>query len=150
MSDPERPAWFPVLPALTPLTQGFFEGTSVGELRIQTCDHCGTRRHPPRPVCWNCHHESWHWQPVSGRGSIWSFIAPWPPLLAGFEDLAPYNVIVVALDEDPALRLVGNLVEAPGEPPGAVDSATIVVGERVRAAFFDAGPVTVPQWVRDR
>jgi uncharacterized protein len=148
MSASDRP-WFPVLPALTPLTEGFFEGTAIGELRVQTCAACGARRHPPRPICPDCGDATWSWRPVSGRGSIWSFIVPHPPLLAGFEDLAPYNVLMVALDEDPALRMTGNLVTAPGRPLGEVDLASIAVGERVRAVFYDAGPVTVPQWVRE-
>ncbi len=142
--------WFPVLPAVTPLTEGFFEGTAMGELRVQTCDSCGARRHPPRPICPGCGDDGWSWRPVSGRGSIWSFVVPHPPLLAGFEALAPYNVLMVALDEDPALRMTGNLVRAPGEPLRDIDPGSIEVGERVRAVFYDAGPVTVPQWVHDR
>ena len=51
------------------------------------------------------------WEPTSGRGRIWSFIVPHPPLLPAFAEVAPYNAIVVELDEDPTIRFVGNLVD---------------------------------------
>ena len=54
--------------------------------------------------------------------------APHPPLLPAFAELAPYNVVVVALDEDPALRLVGNLVASPDGPINEIDPATIRIG----------------------
>ena len=65
------------------------------------------------------------WTTVSGRGAIWSFVVPHPPLLPQFAELAPYNVVLVALVEDPTIRLVGNLVAREGGPINEVDPATI-------------------------
>ena len=65
-----------------------------------------------------------------------------------FATAAPYNVIVVALDEDPTVRLVGNLVDEHGSLTG-IDPDSIVIGEPVRVVF---DPVTdeiaMPRWVR--
>jgi len=85
---------------------------------------------------------------VSGRGRVWSFIVPHPPLLPGFTELAPYNVIVVEIDEDPTIRLTGNLVLQAGGRPDEIDPATISVGEAVRAVFHRVEDVGLVQWVR--
>ena len=86
---------------------------------------------------------------VGSGGSIWSFVVPHPPLLPGFTELAPYNVVLVALDDDADIRMIGNLVVAPGRPPNEVDPASILIGEPVRAVFSVIGGAVVLQWVRD-
>lgn len=89
------------------------------------------------------------WETVSGKGSIWSFVVAHPPLLPAYAALAPYNVVVVSLDEDPTLRLVGNLVSRPGAPINEVDPATICIGEPVRVVFDRVtDDVALPRWVR--
>jgi hypothetical protein len=55
---------------------------------------------------------------------------------------------VVALDDDPAIRLVGNLLAAPDAPPGSVDPATIRIGEPVRVVYTRVEDVTLPNWTR--
>jgi len=138
----------PMLPLETPDTEGWFEGARAGELRVQACLDCGRLRHPPCPVCPWCHSTARAWQVVSGRGRIWSYVVPHPPLLPGFSELAPYNVILVELDDDPTIRLTGQLVAHAGEGPGTVDPATIVIGEPVRAVFTPVEDVGFLQWVR--
>jgi uncharacterized OB-fold protein len=85
---------------------------------------------------------------MSGRGTIWSFIVPHPPLLPAYQELAPYNVIVVALDEDPTLRMVGNLVATPDGPINEVDPATIRIGDPVRVVFQRVEDVVLPRWMK--
>ena len=92
------------------LARGFWEGSAKGELRVQQCGQCGERRMPPRPMCPSCRSIECHWVAMSGRGTIWSWIVPHPPLLPAFAEFAPYPVTTVALAEDPGLRMVGNLV----------------------------------------
>jgi uncharacterized OB-fold protein len=85
---------------------------------------------------------------MSGRGTVWSFVVPHPPLLPVYAELAPYNVIVVALDEQPSLRLVGNLVADADAPINSVDPATIEIGAPVRAVFQPvAEDITMPRWI---
>jgi len=79
---------------------------------------------------------------------VWSFIVPHPPLLPAYAEVAPYNAIVVALDEDPAIRFVGNLVTAPDRPINEIDPATIGIGEAVRVVFAPVEEVHLPRWVR--
>jgi uncharacterized OB-fold protein len=131
----------------------FWEGTAAGELRIQKCNSCGHLRHPPRPMCPVCRSVDRGWTTMSGRGTIWSYVVPHPPLLAPYSDLAPYNVIVVELDENPNIRFVGNLVSGPDGALNEIDPESIVIGEPVRVIFkkfdrTDGTSQTLPFWVR--
>ena len=57
-------------------TEFFWDGTAVGELRIQTCNACGELRHPPGPVCPVCHAMDRGYVVASGRGTVHSFLVP--------------------------------------------------------------------------
>jgi len=87
---------------------------------------------------------------MSGRGTVWSFVIAHPPLLPAYAELAPYNVIVVALEEDDTIRLVGNLVESADAPINGLDPHSVEVGEPVEVVFSRVDDVTLPRWVRAR
>lgn len=138
----------PLRPHPTKETAGFFDGAMHGELRVQSCGACGQLRHPPRVRCPSCHSSDRRWRPVSGRGRLWSFVVAHPPLLPGFAELAPYTVGLVELDDDPLIRIVGSVVDRAGDPPGAVDPASLAIGERVTAVFVPVDGVGYLQWLR--
>jgi uncharacterized OB-fold protein len=130
---------------------GFWEGTRAGELRVQSCGSCGRLRHPPRPMCPHCRSRERRWVRVSGRGTIWSFVVPHPPLLPAYAALAPYNVVVVAIEEDPTIRFVGNVVASEDGPINEVDPASIEIGLPVEVVFSrlrttEGVEVAVPRW----
>ncbi len=139
-----------LLPSIDDDARPFWEAARKGELRVQRCADTGRLIFPPRPMSpWGQHREP-IWTTVSGRGSIWSFVVPHPPLLPQFAALAPYNVIVVALEEDPGIRMVGNLVSAAGGSIGELDPATIEIGAPVRVVFETVSDdIALPRWVRD-
>ena len=142
-----------LLPAVDQEMAGFLEGTLAGELRVQACTSCGRLRHPPRPMCPHCRSTERAWKRVSGLASVWSFIVAHPPVLPAYSELAPYNVIVVTIDDDPAIRFVGNLVTGPEGPINEIDPSGIVIGERVEVCFahyqrVDGSVVALPRWVR--
>ena len=140
-----------VLPDLEdPVTRDFWQGTAQGELRVERCGECGRRRMPPRPMCPACQSLEREWEMMSGRGTIWSFVVPHPPLLPAYAELAPYNAIIVSLDEDPSLRFVGNLVTSADGPINEIDPNTIQIGEPVRVVFHQLEDVHLPRWVRTR
>ena len=103
---------------------------------------------PPRPMCPYCRSTAVKWDVTSGRGQIWSFIVPHPPLLPAFAEKAPYNAIVVELEEDPSIRYVGNLVTSADGEINEIDPATITIGEPVRVVFHQIDDVYLPRWVR--
>ena len=140
-------AW--LLPNLSePTTREFWLGCERGELLVQACAACGTRRMPPRPMCPKCRSTAVRWEPTSGRGRVWSFIVPHPPLLPAFAEYAPYNAIVVELEEDPSIRFAGNLVTSADGEINEIDPATITIGEPVRVVFAPIDDVALPRWVR--
>ena len=126
----------------------FWQGTARGQLLVQTCAICGRRRMPPRPMCPACRSLQHTWIALSGRGTIWSYVVVHPPLLPAYQSLAPYNVVTVALHEDPQLRLVGNLVARADGPINEVDPAAIRIGEPVRVVFQQVEDVFLPRWMR--
>ena len=137
-----------LLPVIDDDAAPFWEAARRGELRIQQCAETGRLIFPPRPMSpWGPHSEP-VWTTVSGRGTIWSFVVPHPPLLPHFDALAPYNVILVALEEDPTVRLVGNLLPAEGAAINAQDPGTIRIGTSVRVLFERVSDeIVLPRWL---
>jgi len=120
-------------------TRPFWEGCRQHELRMQRCAACGAFRFTPRPLCPKCRSADSGWVPVSGRGTIASRVVVHPPVLPGFADRVPLPVVLVELEEDPALRLVGNVLDAPPDE--------IEIGRAVQVAFEELTPeITLPQW----
>ncbi|MEV4916333.1 OB-fold domain-containing protein [Streptomyces tirandamycinicus] len=129
----------------------FWQYAARGQLRIQACASCDELRFPPRPCCPHCRSFDSTWRRMSGRGRIWSYVLPHPPLLPGYAEQAPYNAVVVELADAPRIRLVGNVVAAADAPLDSVDPELLSVGAPVRVAFTAAsGGVTVPRWLLER
>jgi uncharacterized OB-fold protein len=138
------------LPAVDEETRPFWEGARRGELRVQQCPDTGRLLFPPRTRSpWGDRRPP-AWTRVSGRGRIWSFAVPHPPLLPPFEALAPYVVVLVALEEDARVRLVGNLVARPGGSIGEVQPAAVTISAPVRVVFERiTDEVHLPRWQLD-
>lgn len=130
------------------VTAEFWHGCGRGELLVQACGTCGTWRMPPRPMCPHCRSIDVRWDVTSGRGRVWSYIVPHPPLLPAYAEVAPYNAIIVELDENPAIRFAGNLVTSANGQINEIDPATIEIGEPVRVVFAPVDDVYLPRWVR--
>jgi acetyl-CoA acetyltransferase/uncharacterized OB-fold protein len=77
-------------------------------LRIQRCNDCDAYVHPPAPICPKCHSTSSAPTPVSGRATVAGFTVNSHQWLPSFEP--PYSIAVVALEEDPHVRLTTNIV----------------------------------------
>ncbi|GHJ30688.1 hypothetical protein TPA0910_51210 [Streptomyces hygroscopicus subsp. sporocinereus] len=129
----------------------FFDYAARGELRVQSCAGCGEPRFPPRPCCPHCQSFDSLWKKMSGRGRIWSYVVPHPPLLPAYAAQAPYNVVLVELADAPRIRLVGNLVASADAALNSVAPERIRIGTPVKAAFHrtDHG-LTVVRWLLER
>ncbi len=120
-------------PRPTPETEPFWEGCAAGELRLQHCSACDTHYFPPRPFCPTCLSDEVEWQPVSGRGTLHTYVinhraAP------GFE--APYAIAVVQLDEGP--RMMSNIVGVEQTPEA------LVLDMPLQVEFETRGGVQLP------
>lgn len=114
-------------PSMTADTQFFWDGVREHRLLIQRCTACGSLRHPPRPMCPECHALTWDTVEASGRGNVYSFVIPHHPQLPWFPE--PYVVALVDLEE--GTRLVTNLVGI------APDAVTMGMPVRVCYEHFD-------------
>ncbi|MFH8881311.1 Zn-ribbon domain-containing OB-fold protein [Streptomyces californicus] len=133
----------------------FWEYAARGELRVQACagPACGALRFPPRPCCPHCGSFASTWRETSGRGRVWSYVVPHPPLLPAYAEQAPYNAVLVELVDAPHIRLAGNVVASADAPLNSVDPARLRIGAPVRAVFCPAGAdgsVTLVRWLLER
>jgi len=86
---------------------------------------------------------------MSGRARVWSVVIPHPPLLPAYGNQAPYNVVVVELDDDRSIRFVGNVVTEAGAPLNSIDPHTVEIGDELQVVFSQvADDVWLPQWVK--
>jgi uncharacterized protein len=114
----------------------FWRFCKAHELRVQRCNECGVHRYFPRPRCPSCRSASFEWARCSGDAVIHSYTICHPPVLPAFAERAPYNVIVVQLEEGPFM--VSNLV-------GGDDG--LRVGLAVEVCFTDIDDeLTIPQF----
>jgi uncharacterized OB-fold protein len=125
----------PMLPLVTPDTAFFWDGTAVGELRIQRCAACGALRHPPGPMCPACGEASdGSYTVAAGTGEVFSYVVHHHPPVPGKR--LPMVVALVQLPE--GVRILG---EMPGVRPDQVR-----IGLPVRVTFTRAGDMSLPSW----
>ena len=123
-----------LLPQLTPFNEWLWTSGADGRLRIQGCQDCKALVHPPVPVCPSCRSRSSAPTEVSGRATVVGFTVNSHPWLPGFDP--PYVIAVVALAEDPSIRLTTNVV---GCEPDEVR-----IGQEVTVRFEQHDDVWLP------
>jgi uncharacterized OB-fold protein len=130
-----------------PIDAPFWRAALEDRLVVQACGRCQRARHPPRAMCPNCQSMEVVWSQASGRGRIWSFAVPSPPLLPAFAALTPYVTAVVELDDVPGIRIVGAVLDATSGDIAGVDPARIKIGAAVEVHFVRfADDVALPCW----
>ncbi|MBM3945798.1 MAG: hypothetical protein FJ315_00140 [SAR202 cluster bacterium] len=120
-------------------TRVWWEHCAKKELVIQQCAKCKTFRHPPMPVCFNCHSFDFTWTPVEGRGTVHSFTVAHHPVHASLRDRGPYNIVIVDLPHA-GVRMIGNAID--------VKNDELYVGMPLALTWETRGGVTMPQWKR--
>ncbi|QUT06850.1 OB-fold domain-containing protein [Sphingobium phenoxybenzoativorans] len=83
------------------------------ELRFQACAACGALRHPPTPVCWNCHSTAVEWRLAPTRAVVFSFTIVHHAADDRIRDSLPYVVIVAEFPDYGPVKLVSNLLADP-------------------------------------
>ncbi|WP_305883839.1 OB-fold domain-containing protein [Actinoallomurus soli] len=122
-------------PAIGPDTRFFWDGVRDGELRVQRCAECGRLRHPPGPMCPDCHATKREHVTVSGRGTLHSYVVHHHPPVPGFDP--PFVVALVDLEE--GVRMVGDLLDCPPD--------RVRIGMPVELVFQKIDDdLTLPQW----
>jgi uncharacterized OB-fold protein len=115
-------------------TEFFWEGTALGELRIQRCNACGALRHPPGPACPSCRAFDQGYVVASGRGTVFSFLVHHAPTMPGRQ--LPLTLALVELEE--GVRLVATVAGNPQD---------LAVGDAVQVGFDRLDDeTTLPLW----
>lgn len=131
----DQPARMRPLPGVSDDTRFFWEGCEQNKLLIQRCTSCQTLRHPPAPVCIECHSFDWDTVEASGKAKLYSFVVMHYPEVAPFDHPNPIGLI--ELEE--GVRLIAGLV--------GVDPKNLEIGQKLQVEFnrFDDRQ-TLPQF----
>jgi hypothetical protein len=126
-------------------TRPFWEAAAAGELRIPRCRTCGRLHWYPRTACRRCGGTAFDWEAMSGRATLFSWVVVTHAFLPQFADKVPFVPGLVALEEDPAVRIPTEIVDCdPAEL--RFDMAVAVVFRPITFAGVD-GTVTAPLFV---
>jgi len=111
----------------------FWDGIDADTLLLQRCGDCGRLRHPPGPMCPDCHSLNWAPQRSSGRGSVCAWIVSKHPA-----DAIAAGRIVALIQLDEGVRMIANLQE--------IDPDHIDLGLPVELFFADVDGTRLPQF----
>jgi uncharacterized OB-fold protein len=101
------------LPTITEENRAYWDSAKAHRLAIQRCQSCARFRYPISTFCPYCLSDSVEWTPVSGNGTVYSFVIMHQVYHQAFRDDVPYNVTAVELEEGP--RLYTNIVDCPND-----------------------------------
>lgn len=131
------PALHPPIPVPDPDSAPFWDALKNGKLMLCRCDDTGKWIHPPLersrftggPV---------HFEEVSGKGTIFSYIIVRQALVPG--RIPPYVIGIVELAEQPCLRINAVI---------AADPAAVHIGQAVTMRIVDLGEsgYRIPEFV---
>lgn len=129
------------IPAINEFNRPFF---TSGIIVLQECSVCGCIQHPPEEFCHQCFGVEFISRATSGQGTIYSYTVVHHPVALVLTEVVPYAIALVALDEYPAVRLLGNVLNCSPD--------NIRIGQRVKAVFEEIHDeelnlrILLPQW----
>lgn len=107
----EMRAEFPLPDTSWEPTAEFWAGAAREELRVPRCGACARLCWYPRVTCRYCAGEVFAWETMSGGARLFSWAVVAHPFLPQFADLVPFVPALVALDEDPSIRIPTRMVD---------------------------------------
>lgn len=121
------------MPLPTPVSRPFWDALRQRQVQLQRCDDCQQWVFYPRSHCPHCLSRALSWQPVSGKGVIYSFCVSEVPSAPMFADEVPQRLVIVELEE--GVRLCSTLVVKEGDE--------LKVGMPLVPLFEDRGDITL-------
>ncbi len=132
MTDAQRPTTPP-----SAHSKGFWEAVSRGELVAQKCTNCNHLQHYPRPLCPECQSSDFSWQPLSGRGHIFSYTISYKAFDRFWADHVPYVIATIELEE--GVRMVSDILD--------LDPGAVAINQKVEVYFEDSpGSGLIPRF----
>jgi len=105
----------------------FKTGLKESKLKGCVCSDCENKMLPPRLICTKCGSTNLKEHCFEGKGTIKTKTVVHVPL-SKFQDLSPYTVGIIELDEGPMIT---------GMVLGDIDK--IKIGDRVEAVYMEEG-----------
>lgn len=118
------------VPLSSTWSEPFWAAAREERLTYQVCSDCGTATMYPKRLCPSCLGDTLSWADASGHGEVYTYTEQVAGPPSGFEDLVPYVVAVIRLDE--GIQMMSNIV--------GPDAGSVLCGDRVTVAFH-----TVPE-----
>ncbi len=132
MNEDQRP-----LPKPDRDSEFYWAAARRHELMLQRCDECGRFRFYPRIICPDCLSDTFQWQRVSGRGTVYSFTVIYRPPTPAFQNQVPYVLALIDLPE--GVRMMSNVV--------GCDHRDVYIGMPVDVIFDDVSEeITLPKF----
>ena len=94
------------------------------QLIVVKCKNCGKLYVPPKYMCTECENSEFEEVNLSGKGKITTTIRTAP---LGFEDQAPYEVVIIRLDE--GINVPARIVSSEGKKSKIDDEVSFVKKE---------------------
>lgn len=123
-SEPAKP-W----PVIDEDSRAFWDHLTGGQFVAQRCSECMTIRFPVRSHCRVCLALDHEWEPVVGRGRVYSYVIYERAFHKGYSADIPYALALVEFDEQ--LRIPGCLID--------IDLSRIEIGMAVELFVEDRG-----------
>ncbi len=111
---------------LPDLHKPFWAHLRAHSLRLQQCED-GHLRFIPSEQCGKCGSQAWTWEPVSGRGKVYTFTVVHRGPTPAYQAETPYVIAHVELEEGP--RMISNLIDC--------TPAEVRIGMPVEVVFDD-------------
>jgi hypothetical protein len=130
-----------LLPALDAKNRAWF---TSGTLSLQACTRCAGVQFPPEDVCRSCGSFELGARPCAGGGRVESVAVVHHAVHPLLRPRVPYAVVLVALDDAPQVRLLGNVLNRAHDE--------VAIGDRVRVVFEEVQDpesgelLRIPQW----
>lgn len=110
-----------------PEFRGFFEHAEQKRVAFPRCKACGKFHWYPMPLCPHCRSGDIAWQPISGKGELFSFTDVRHAFDKSRCGALPYVVGMVTFADAPGVRLVTNIVEC--------EARDLKIGQAVEPVF---------------
>lgn len=121
------------IPVPDEVSKPFWDACNERRLIVQNCARCHRLQYPPQAACAGCGSaDHLEWREVSGRGRINGYCVMYDSRIVPLQADQPFNIAVIELEEDPAIKFLSSL---PGTPVEEVP-----VGAQVVVDFQEVGP----------
>lgn len=134
------------VPVPTPETSHYWESVGAGTLSLPRCRTCTEVFFPPRNFCPSCHADQVEYVPVSGTGTLVSYVVN-ERVVHDFSSSDRQVIALVKLEE--GVTLMGNVLDAPIPTNTQAESGALPglpLGVRMRIVLKEYDGVVVPMF----